>query len=84
MLESLPTGITFSGQVADFLPSGFLAAASIWPLRRRGPAFCYLVPGVFVHVFRHQDEKPLLGFLPRFLFAQGAFGLAAAVNCYDS
>ena len=31
-----------------------------------------LLSGVFVHVFRHPDEKPLLGFLPRFLFAEGA------------
>eukprot|EP00439_Symbiodinium_sp_Y106_P074975 s563_g14.t1 len=48
MLEKLPKGITFQGQVADFLPTG-----------------------VFVHVFRHPDEKPLLGFLPMFLFAPG-------------
>ena len=33
--------------------------------------------GVFVHVFRHPDEKPLLGFLPMFLFAPGHFPLHA-------
>ncbi|CAE7437551.1 rlmN [Symbiodinium natans] len=48
MLDGLPKGITFDGQVGDFLPTG-----------------------VFVHVFRHPNEKPLLGFLPRFLFAPG-------------